>query len=110
MLYTICIATAALGVAAFANGNIMLTSPAEWYFLVPGVATTGPYNQHFIRDIGLVFRSSERPSCSAPQDRNIGLSSGARLPCGWALTPSFTSGKSRSASAPRSLLSAILRR
>jgi hypothetical protein len=56
MLYTICIATAALmGVAAFANGTIMLTSPMEWYFPVPGVTTTGPYNQRFIRDIGLVF-------------------------------------------------------
>ena len=56
MLQIICLGTATLmGVAAFANGVLMLESPAQWYFLVPGVTTTGPYNQHFIRDIGLVF-------------------------------------------------------
>jgi hypothetical protein len=33
----------------------MLTSPANWYFVVPGVTTTGPFNQHFVRDIGLIF-------------------------------------------------------
>jgi hypothetical protein len=33
----------------------MLVSPANWYFAVPGVTTTGPFNQHFVRDIGLIF-------------------------------------------------------
>jgi len=33
----------------------MLLSPLDWYFLVPGVTTTGPFNQHFVRDIGLIF-------------------------------------------------------
>ncbi len=56
MLRRSCIATAAvLGIAAIANGAFMLISPAGWYFAVPGVTTTGPFNQHFIRDIGLVF-------------------------------------------------------
>ena len=45
----------ALGVAALANGVFMLTSPEGWYFAVPGVTTTGSFNQHFIRDIGIVF-------------------------------------------------------
>jgi hypothetical protein len=44
-----------LGVAAAANGLLMLVSPLDWYFLVPGVTTTGPFNQHFVRDIGLIF-------------------------------------------------------
>jgi hypothetical protein len=44
-----------LGVGAFANGIYMLVSPADWYFAVPGVTTTGPFNQHFLRDIGLIF-------------------------------------------------------
>lgn len=44
-----------LGLAALANGFFMLASPAGWYFAVPGVTTTGPFNQHFIRDIGIVF-------------------------------------------------------
>ena len=44
-----------LGVAAIANGVYMLMLPESWYFAVPGVTTTGPFNQHFVRDIGLVF-------------------------------------------------------
>lgn len=45
----------AMGAAAVANGTYMLVAPLDWYFAVPGVTTTGPFNQHFIRDIGLVF-------------------------------------------------------
>jgi len=45
----------ALGLLAEANGLFMLVSPANWYFAVPGVTTTGPFNQHFVRDIGLIF-------------------------------------------------------
>ena len=33
----------------------MLLSPDAWYLAVPGVTTTGPFNQHFIRDIGLIY-------------------------------------------------------
>lgn len=44
-----------LGTGAIANGIFMLISPVNWYFAVPGVTTTGPFNQHFIRDIGLIF-------------------------------------------------------
>jgi len=45
----------ALGGAAIANGIYMLVAPENWYLAVPGVTTTGPFNQHFVRDIGLVF-------------------------------------------------------
>ncbi len=45
----------ALGTAAIANGIFMLVAPENWYFAVPGVTTTGPFNQHFLRDIGLIF-------------------------------------------------------
>ncbi|WP_157218969.1 hypothetical protein [Flavisphingomonas formosensis] len=44
-----------LGLGALANGLFMLVSPTNWYFAVPGVTTTGPFNQHFVRDIGLIF-------------------------------------------------------
>jgi hypothetical protein len=44
-----------LGIGAIANGVFMLISPVDWYFAVPGVTTTGPFNQHFVRDIGLIF-------------------------------------------------------
>ncbi|HET9534162.1 MAG TPA: hypothetical protein VFP43_02300 [Mesorhizobium sp.] len=44
-----------LGVAMIANGIFMLVSPESWYLAVPGVTSTGPFNQHFVRDIGLIF-------------------------------------------------------
>jgi hypothetical protein len=44
-----------LGTLMIANGAFMLASPLGWYFAVPGVTTTGPFNQHFVRDIGLIF-------------------------------------------------------
>lgn len=56
MLKAICLGVAVvLGIAAVANGVYMLVAPESWYFAVPGVTTTGPFNQHFIRDIGLIF-------------------------------------------------------
>jgi hypothetical protein len=56
MLKSICIWTAViLGIGADANALFMLWSPADWYLAVPGVTTTGPFNQHFIRDIGLIY-------------------------------------------------------
>jgi hypothetical protein len=45
----------ALSAAAEVNGLFMLASPERWYFAVPGVTDTGPFNQHFVRDIGLIF-------------------------------------------------------
>ena len=32
----------------------MLVAPLAWYDLVPGVTDTGFFNQHFIRDIGII--------------------------------------------------------
>ena len=43
------------GAAAEANGLFMLVWPGRWYLSIPGVTTTGPFNQHFVRDIGLIF-------------------------------------------------------
>ncbi len=42
------------GLFLFANGLFMLVAPLAWYHFVPGVTHTGPFNQHFIRDIGLI--------------------------------------------------------
>lgn len=44
-----------LGIGAIANGIFMLISPVNWYLAIPGVTTTGPFNQHFVRDMGLIF-------------------------------------------------------
>jgi len=34
---------------------IMWFAPLFWYETTPGVAMMGPFNLHFIRDIGLIF-------------------------------------------------------
>lgn len=39
----------------FGNGIFMLAAPETWYSSVPGVARTGFFNQHFIRDIGILY-------------------------------------------------------
>jgi len=41
--------------AALANGAFMLVSPLDWYGFVPTVRFTGPYNAHFVRDIGAAY-------------------------------------------------------
>lgn len=56
MLRSFCLGFAVLfGIGLEANGLFMLIAPESWYFAVPGVTTTGPFNQHFLRDIGLIF-------------------------------------------------------
>jgi hypothetical protein len=37
------------------NGLWMLFAGATWYATVPGVTHTGPYNPHFVQDIGAAF-------------------------------------------------------
>lgn len=37
------------------NGLRMIFDPAGWYASVPGIEHTGPYNGHFIPDIGFIF-------------------------------------------------------
>lgn len=44
-----------LGLATLANGVFMLVAPEPWYWSVPGVPDRGPFNQHFVRDIGLIY-------------------------------------------------------
>jgi len=38
-----------------ANATWMLAAPLEWYETVPGVTDFGPYNAHFVRDIGCIY-------------------------------------------------------
>ncbi len=37
------------------NGAAMLAAGAWWYATVPGVTQTGPYNPHFVKDIGAAY-------------------------------------------------------
>lgn len=38
-----------------ANGVIMLIDPFRWYATTPGVMETGPFNFHFVTDIGFIY-------------------------------------------------------
>jgi uncharacterized protein YjeT (DUF2065 family) len=42
------------GLLLAGNGLFMLVAPHVWYEFVPGVTDTGFFNQHFIRDIGII--------------------------------------------------------
>ncbi|WP_037454609.1 hypothetical protein [Skermanella stibiiresistens] len=74
-------AVALNGIFLSANGLFMLAAPLVWYDAVPGVTDTGFFNQHFIRDIGIIqlflgvafFVGLLRP------DRRIGLWTAATL-------------------------------
>jgi hypothetical protein len=37
------------------NGVVMLAAPYPWYLAIPGVIQTGPFNDHFVRDIGATY-------------------------------------------------------
>lgn len=44
-----------LGGALGANGLAMMLAPSAWYAEIPGVTESGPYNSHFVRDIGAAY-------------------------------------------------------
>jgi hypothetical protein len=45
-----------LAIANVANGLWMLAAPAGWFVRLPAaVPDTGPFNSHFVRDLGVVF-------------------------------------------------------
>ena len=37
------------------NGVAMMGAPLSWYGFIPGVAATGPFNEHFVSDIGAAY-------------------------------------------------------
>jgi uncharacterized protein YjeT (DUF2065 family) len=49
------LAACVIGIVLAANGLIMLAAPADWYAAVPGVAQSGSFNPHFVRDIGAAY-------------------------------------------------------
>jgi hypothetical protein len=44
-----------IGVIYALNGAIMWVWPHLWYDTIPGISMMGPFNSHFVRDIGLVY-------------------------------------------------------
>lgn len=54
VLIAVLVMVAFNGIFLTVNGLFMLIAPLAWYNLVPGVIDTGFFNQHFIRDIGMI--------------------------------------------------------
>src|SRR5271166_86242 len=46
---------ALLALALLMNGVAMMGAPLSWYGFVPGVPATGPFNEHFVSDIGVGY-------------------------------------------------------
>ena len=49
------VAAGILALIMGANGLAMLFAGHWWYGAVPGVTETGPYNPHFVKDIGAAY-------------------------------------------------------
>lgn len=49
------ILAALLGLFHTANGLYMLVAPQAWFAAAPGAAQTGPFNPHFVQDVGFAF-------------------------------------------------------
>jgi hypothetical protein len=47
---------AILAIATGLNGLAMLLAGPRWYQTVPGASETGPFNPHFVQDIGAAPR------------------------------------------------------
>ena len=47
--------TAILAIPTLFNGLAMLVAGPFWYASVPGASGTGPFNPHFVQDIGAAF-------------------------------------------------------
>src|SRR3546814_4498723 len=69
------------GLFLSANGIFMLVAPLTWYELVPGVTDTGFFNQHFVRDIGIIqlFLGVAFITGMLRPERRIGLWAAATL-------------------------------
>lgn len=46
---------ALLGFTGAGNALFMLAAPGLWYDSVPGLPHTGPFNSHFVSDIGVAY-------------------------------------------------------
>jgi hypothetical protein len=81
------IVAAALGLVLGANALFQLIAPLAWYDSVPGVIATGPFNAHFVRDIG------------AAQNQEAGAGRRRRLPDSACGDPRLRRGLRRAAAA-----------
>ena len=49
------IVAGAMGALSVLNGLMMLIDGKHWYMTAPGVVSTGPFNAHFVADVGAAF-------------------------------------------------------
>jgi hypothetical protein len=49
------IVSGGLALALAGNGVAMVAAGRWWYGAVPGVTATGPFNPHFVKDIGAAY-------------------------------------------------------
>ena len=49
------IVAASAGALQALNGVLMIAMPGSWFSLVPGVSDAGPFNLHFVVDVGLIY-------------------------------------------------------
>jgi hypothetical protein len=71
-----------LGIGLALNALLMLAAPAAWYAAVPGVTQTGPFNPHFVRDIGAAYLVAGAALCgfaASPKARPAALAGAAFL-------------------------------
>lgn len=70
-----------LGLATFLVGPTAFFAPHAFYENVPGVAMMGPFNLHFIQDVGLAFTVSGAAMVVGGWQRNRGVAlTGAAWP------------------------------
>ena len=68
--------SAGLGLFQTANGLAMILAPGWWFMTAPGVMATGPFNPHFVADVGLGFLAAGLAllACAwRPRLRPVGL-------------------------------------
>lgn len=49
------IVSGVVGAFSALNGVVMLAAGERWFASTPGVAATGPYNPHFVADVGAAY-------------------------------------------------------
>lgn len=79
MLRILLIAIAVLNIA---TGFVVFFAPTYFYDTVPGVSMMGPFNLHFIRDVGLAYFGSGLLMVAAWRSKNYAFALGGALwPC-----------------------------
>ncbi len=100
---------ALLGGGLAVNALIQLALPLAWYDAVPGVPLTGPFNPHFVRDIGMAYLVVVLGwSGSPPGPGRVGRRWSAPPPS-WACTLPSTSATPAAAAASGATCSATSR-